>query len=687
MFVRRTQTRTRLSGEPYFTHRLVRSERVDGRVKQVTLLNLGRHFDVPTEQWPLFCTRLSEMLSPQASMAPTTVPPALEQAVQRYAEQLQPRAAAGVGRVEQPRPAVPRGDEAAGPATAELDLQVPSHVAVAAPPDASADLVHADTLELRDGRSVGVEALALHAIEQLGIAHTLRTAGFNRISLAAAVGQIVARMAKPASERATHAWLQRHSALGELWGFDFERVSLTRLYHVADALWRQHDAMETALHQRIREVFGLCDTIALYDLTNTYFEGLAHGNPSAKRGHSKEKRSDAPLITLGMVLDGAGFVRRSQVFAGNVREQISLPIMLKGLDAPAGALVVLDRGIVSEANLAWLRENGYRYLVMSRDRAPVKASREAGDRAPVEASREAGDRAPVKASREAGDRAPVKASREAGDRGDIEQAAQTLETASGAPIYWQRIAPTDDSDDVRLICHSPDRELKEAAMTTQKRTRFEAKLAALAAGLSLPRRSKRADKVHQRIGRLRQAYPSVARHYVIDVDVDGDNATAIRYQYTPAPNSKADLPGHYVIRSNATDLDGETLWRTYVQLTELEAVFRSLKSELGLRPIYHRLDNRCRAHLWISVLAYQCVQFLRRTLKAQGIDASWNTIRKTLAQQQRITASFNAAAGGTLHVRKATTPDAEAAAIYRALGLNDKPGGTKKRLFKQERDL
>ena len=639
MFVRRTQTRTRLSGEPYFTHRLVRTERVDGRVKQVTLLNLGRHFDVPTEQWPLFCTRLSEVLSPQASVAPTAVPPEVEQAVQRYAEQLQPRAAAGVGRVEQRRPALPRDHAAPAPATAELDLQVPARAAIAAAPDASADLVHADTLELRDGRSVGVEALALHAIEQLGIADTLRTAGFNRISLAAAVGQIVARMTQPASERATHAWLQRHSALGELWGFDFERVSLTRLYQVADALWRQHDAMETALHQRIRDVFGLHDTIALYDLTNTYFEGLAHGNPSAKRGHSKEKRSDAPLITLGMVLDGAGFVRRSQVFAGNVREQTSLPIMLKGLNAPAGALVVLDRGIVSEANLAWLRENGYRYLVMSRERR------------------------------------------------DLEQAAQTLKTANGAPIHWQRIPPTDDNDDVRLVCHSPDRELKEAAMTTLKRTRFEAKLSALAAGLSLPRRSKRADRIHQRIGRLRQAYPSVARHYVIEVDVDADTVTAIRYQYTPAANSKAELPGHYVIRSNATDLDGETLWRTYVQLTELEAVFRSLKSELGLRPIYHRLDNRCRAHLWISVLAYQCVQFLRRQLKAQGIDASWNSIRKTLAQQQRITASFNAAAGGTLHVRKATAPDAAASAIYRALGLNDKPGGIKKRLFKQEHDL
>ncbi|MGD9582609.1 MAG: IS1634 family transposase [Lysobacterales bacterium] len=637
MFVRRTQTRTRLSGEPYFTHRLVRTERVDGRVKQVTLLNLGRHFDVPPAQWPLFCTRLSELLSPQASMTPTQVPAALAHAVQRYAEQLQPRAAAGVGRVEQRRPVTRRGEVAATPTTAELDLQMPA--AVTATPTTSSDLVHADTLELRDGRSVGVEALALHAIEQLGIADTLRTAGFNRISLAAAVGQIVARMAKPASERASHAWLQRHSALGELWGFDFERLSLTRLYRIADAMWRQHDAMETALYQRISATFGLHDTIALYDLTNTYFEGLAHANPSARRGHSKEKRSDAPLITLGMVLDGAGFVRRSQVFAGNVREQGSLPIMLAGLNAPAGALVVLDRGIVSEANLAWLRENGYRYLVMSRERR------------------------------------------------DLGPTAQTLSTANDAPIHWQRIAPADDNDDVRLICHSPDRELKEAAMTTLKRTRFEAKLAALAAGLGLPHRSKRADRIHQRIGRLRQAYPSVARHYLIEVDTDADLATAIRYQYTPAPNSKAELPGHYLIRSNATDLDGETLWRTYVQLTELEAVFRSLKSELGLRPIYHHLDNRCRAHLWISVLAYQCVQFLRRTLKAQGIDASWDSIRKTLAQQQRITASFNAEAGGTLHVRKATTPDAHAAAIYRALGLNDKPGGTRKRLFKYGRDL
>jgi transposase len=647
MYVRRTQTRSRLSGEPYVTHRLVRSERVGGRVKQATLLNLGRHFDLPPEHWPLFCTRLGEVLSAQVTLTPVELPVAVEAAVQRYAAQLRPRTAGDVGRVTAPaKPGVARTGATERPkavdeAAPELDLGAPTAALEPAARDrpvaSEIDLVHADTLELLDPRSVGVEALALHALSELGLVDGLRAAGFNQVALAAAVGQIVARMAQPGSERATHAWLQRRSALGELWGFDFQRVSLTRLYQVADALWRQHERVETALYQRLGEVFGLRDTIALYDLTNTYFEGLARANALAKRGHSKEKRSDAPLVTLGLVLDGAGFVRRSEVFAGNVRESTSLQGILEGLGGTQGALVVLDRGIVTEANLSWLREHGYHYLVMSRERRDLRA-------------------------------------------------AQTLQTAGDAPIHWERVVDQEGGD-VRLICHSPEREVKEAAMTTLQRTRFESKLNALAASLSLPRRSKQAERVHQRIGRLRQAYPSVARHYDIQVDVQGKLASAIRYQYQPKPNSKVELPGHYVLRSNDTTLDGEALWRTYVQLTDLEAVFRSLKSELGLRPIYHHLDNRTKAHLWISVLAYQCVQFLRRKLKAKGIDARWATLRETLAGQRRITASFQAANGGALHVRKTTVPDAQAAAIYTALGLEPQPGGIQKRLFRPERDL
>ena len=118
----------------------------------------------------------------------------------------------------------------------------------------------------------------------------------------------------------------------------------------------------------MRSLFALESTVTLYDLTNTYFEGALKGNPKAARGHSKEQRSECPLLTLGLVLDASGFVKRSQVFAGNAVEARTLQEMLKGLQAPAGALVVMDRGIATEHNLAWLRAEGYRYLVVSRER-------------------------------------------------------------------------------------------------------------------------------------------------------------------------------------------------------------------------------------------------------------------------------------------------------------------------------
>ena len=161
----------------------------------------------------------------------------------------------------------------------------------------------------------------------------------------------------------------------------------------------------------------------------------------------------------------------------------------------------------------------------------------------------------------------------------------------------------------------------------------------------------------------------------------------INWSFDPAAHSKAALAGHYVIRSSDLSLSAEQLWRHYIQLTELEAVFRSLKSELGLRPIHHQLETRCKAHLWISVLAYQCVMFLRRTLKAHGIHDSWQSIRTQLERQCRITATFAAKAGGSVHIRKTSQPGPEANAIYAALGFDNQPGGIKRRHFRPERDF
>ena len=172
----------------------------------------------------------------------------------------------------------------------------------------------------------------------------------------------------------------------------------------------------------------------------------------------------------------------------------------------------------------------------------------------------------------------------------------------------------------------------------------------------------------------------IAQHYHIDIDTDptGERATAVRFTRQPVEGSMMTHPGVYCLRSNQTDWDEETLWRTYVTLTDIEAVFRSLKSELGLRPIFHHKPIRAEGHLFITVIAYQLVQVIRQRLRQNGDTASWDTLRRILEGHQRITATFRRADGRTLHVRKATRAEPPQQAIYDALTLDPEPGGIRK---------
>ena len=602
MFVRRTQTRRTEDGKPYFSHRLVHSERVGNTVRQRTLLNLGRHFDIPQAQWPLLCTRIDELLSGQAPLV-ADCPSAVEHEAQRIAAQLVARGAPGDG-------------TAAGP----TDVQ----------------RVDVDSLRLVRPRSVGVEQVGLWALEQLGLPALLADLGVNGALRAAAAGALIGRLAQPASERATHRWLQARSGLGELLGVDFETVSAMQLYRASDALVKHREAVEAHLFDRALGLFDLQPTVTLYDLTNTYFEGEASEQPQAQRGHSKEQRSDCPLLTLGLMLDASGFVRRSQLFAGNVREHRTLAGMLEALHAPAGALVVMDRGVATDACITWLREHGYRYLVVSRER----------------------------------------------HRQFNADAAVSVRTQSKQTVHLHKVVST-DPDEVRLQCYSEERAEKERGIVERFATRFEAALTQLNDGLARPRAHKRLHQVWQRIGRLKAQHSRVAAHYQIAVAPDeaGEKAVAVTWTRRPHDGSMATHPGVYCLRSSETDWDEDVLWRTYTTLTDVEAVFRSLKSELGLRPIYHHKPRRADGHLFLTVIAYQLVQVIRTRLRAHGEHASWSTLRRILEGQQRVTATFRRPDGRTLHVRTTTQAEPEQRAIYDALGVDPQPGGVRKTII------
>ena len=597
MFIRRT--RTRRGSDSYVTFRLVRSEREGAKVRQRTLLNLGRHFDLPRGEWPDLCRRVQEVLDGQLSLAPgeSTV---LEEHAQRIAERLLARERVGMA------------EAAAGGDVHEVDV---------------------DSLELVRPRSVGVEHAALWAADRLGLRALFEELGIGPSLAAAALGSIVARMARPGSERATRRWLAERSALGELLGVDFAMMGAMRLYRASDALMAHRGAIERHLFGRAMALLDLRPTVTLVDLTNTFFEGEAGGLAKARRGHSKDKRADCPLLTLGLVLDASGFVRRSQVFAGNVREHETLATMLEALGAPEAALVVMDRGLATEDRLRWLREEGYRYLVVSRERG----------------------------------------------RRFEPAAAERLGTASGHGVHLHKEL-SEDGREVRLYCFSEERAAKERGIVERFAGRFENALLRLSEGLSRPRTQKRPDQVWQRIGRLKEKNRRIARHYDIELDTDesGARATAVRFSRRALPGTMLTHPGVYALRSSETDWDEATLWRTYVTLTDIEAVFRSLKSELGLRPVFHRKAVRAEGHLFITVIAYQLVQVIRARLRQTGERASWTTLRAILEGQQRVTATFRRLDARTLHVRKATRAEPAQKAIYDALGIAANPGGVRK---------
>ena len=428
IFIRRTLTR-RTDGQAYYSHRLVHSERVGETVRQRTLLNLGSEFDIDNAYWPTLCQRIDELRHGQTSL-PGTLRGAVEEQAQRISAQLLAR----------------RRPDETGTRREWMSVDV-------------------ESLTLTRPRSVGVE--------QVGLDELLTAQGVNASLRAAALGSIVGRLAWPASARASHAWLRERSALGELLGVDFERMGAMQLYRAAEVLLKHRDVIERHLFEQAMDLFDLTPTVTLYDLTNTYYEGEAADQPRARRGHSKETRSDCKLLTLGLVLDASGFVRRSRVFAGNVREETTRAGMLAALKTPPGALVILDRGIATEAQVAWLKEHHYRYIVVSR--APQRQF-------------------------------------------DFD-AALRHRTRGGETVQLEQVADT-EAGEVRLYCHSAARAEKERAIAARFATRFEQGLTALHEGLSRPRTRKQPAHIWQRIGRLRANSHGIGQHYTVEVDTE-----------------------------------------------------------------------------------------------------------------------------------------------------------------------
>ena len=341
MFIRKVTKTDSKNGKSYSTYYLVESTRTDKGPRQKVLLYMGSEIPLPEEEHKILAQRIGEIVTKQQPLIPYSK--TVERLAQTFAAQMIRQLSESISDPETPLSAV--------------------------------DYITVDvnTMEKSQPRTVGTEHLLLQMAYQLQLPEKFNELGLSTTESMMALGSIIARAAKPDSESATYAWLCKDSGLGELLNFDFKKHSHNKLYQISDKLLTHKMSLESHFEIIEQQFHGYQSTIALYDLTNTYMEGQAKSNPKAAHGCSKEKRTDCPLVTLGLVMNEHGFLNRTSILPGNVSEPKTLQEMIKSLDIHQNLLkpiIILDAGIASDLNLKWLRENHYKYIVSARQDAP-----------------------------------------------------------------------------------------------------------------------------------------------------------------------------------------------------------------------------------------------------------------------------------------------------------------------------
>jgi len=442
---------------------------------------------------------------------------------------------------------------------------------------------------------------------------------------------VLARLCEPSSELHIAEDWYRQTALEDLLALPAALVNDDRLYRALDRLLPHKTALEQHLVGRLGELFALDYDLLLYDVTSTYFEGLAVRNPLAHRGYSRDHRPDCVQVCLALVVTREGMPLGYEVFPGNRTDVTTVEEIVETMEARYGLaqrIWVMDRGMTSEENLSWLRETHRRYLVGTPKSELRKWARQIAD---------ARDWAAV--------RAGIEAKRCVGPDG-----AETF-----------------------VLIRSIERREKEQAIHARFIRRIEEALARLARRIAHARRPLDRGRLERQLGRLLAHTSRAAGRYVIDLVADPSVPAGVRLVWTARPewdDWARWSEGCYVLRSNIPDWSPEELWRTYIQLTEAEAAFRIHKSELSLRPIWHQRADRVQAHILVCFLAYVLWKTLEQWQRRAGLGQSPRTILEELRRIQSTDVVLPTTDGRELRLRCVVRPDAAQAALLDRLGLD-----------------
>jgi len=437
---------------------------------------------------------------------------------------------------------------------------------------------------------------------------------------------VLGRLADPSSELRLAEHVYEHSALPDLLGVPAEKVNEDRLYRTLDALLPHKAELEKHLRHKLGELFALDYDLLLYDVTSTYFEGQAKANPLAQRGYSRDHRPDCKQVNLALVVSRSGMPVGYEVFAGNRHDSTTLEEMvahIERLHGRAARIWVLDRGMVSEENVAFLKQSQRRYIVGT----PKSMLKRYEQQLLAE---------------------------------DWRQVHEGLEV---------RLCPAPDSAEVFILCRSAERREKEQAIHARFEKRIEEGLRRLEAACQ--KQKQNPLLVARRVGRLLGTNTRAAGLFQVDIEADTNGAARLRWTKSEAWRDWARLSeGCYLLRSNVLDWTPQELWRAYIQLTQAEDAFHIQKADLAIRPVWHQKPERVQAHILVCFLAYVLWKTLEAQCRQAGLGDEPRKVFAELSEIALVDVLLPTRNGLTLRKRCISQPNQHQLILLQRLGVH-----------------
>jgi hypothetical protein len=615
MFLKAADKKDTNTGKTYRYYKLCQSYRIGDKTRHRTICVLGKLDELQTDtQRKALADRIEFHLSGSSEIFPVKLDDTIEKLASDYSRQIQRS-----------------GFEIKNQYTvSEPITDIPAN-----------DFQHVDlsSIELEDVREIGAEWLCKQTLTELGLTDFLSNNQWSEKQVENALIHLISKACFPGSERKTALRINNNSAVSELFGRQPNSINRFDLYKASNNLYSIKTAIETHLSTKTNELFDLKDKIILYDLTNTYFEGRKAGSHMAKFGKSKEKRSDAKIIAIALVINIEGFVKHSKIYRGNISDCQTLKEIVTELSdktsfADRKPTVVMDAGISTDENLEMLKATGYHYVCVSRTKLK-----------------------------------------------DYEFSDDTLIHLSdqrGSPIEIRWVSKPDEPD--RYIhVHSKKKMLKERSMKEHFNSRFEQELQNIAEAIHKKGGTKKYGKVMERIGRIKERYPAANKHYEIEVSETNGKAEQVKWNRKELARQSGE--GEYFLRTSHQEQNAMLVWGMYNTIRQVENVFRVFKTDIELRPVFHKNDNHTMAHLFLAVVAYSIINTVQHRLKSKGIKRSWSNIIDIMRTQKAGTITMNQRNGKKVHLRVCSKPNQEVQNIYKAMGYKPMPFHRKKFVF------